>query len=255
MEGIVTALATARPLALPQTVVSTSGVTKRFGRVQALRNVNLTIRAGRVTAILGPNGAGKSTLIKLLLGLARPDRGSLAVQGQAVGRDPAYRAHLGYMPQHPLFPENLTGREVVRLLRDLRRDAVPEDDELFEAFGLAAELDRPVRTLSGGTRQKLNAAVAFMFHPALLVLDEPTAGLDPVAYGVLKAKILRCRRAGVSVILVSHVLSELEELVDDVVFLLDGEVAFQGTLRQLKEATGESRLERAIAGLMRSGAP
>ena len=133
MEGLVTALATARPLALPQTVVSTSGVTKRFGRVQALRNVNLTIRAGRVTAILGPNGAGKSTLIKLLLGLARPDRGSLAVQGQAVGRDPAYRAHLGYMPQHPHFPVNLTGREVVRLLRDLRRDAVPEDDELFEA--------------------------------------------------------------------------------------------------------------------------
>ena len=247
--------ALADPLLLPLTVVSTSGVTKRFGRVQALRGVDLAVKAGRVTAILGPNGAGKSTLIKLLLGLTRADAGSLAVQGREVGRDPAYRAHLGYMPQHPHFPENLTGREVVRLLRDLRDDAVPEDDELFDAFGLATELDRPVRTLSGGTRQKLNAAVAFMFRPALLILDEPTAGLDPVASGVLKAKILRVRHAGASVILVSHVLSELEELVDDVVFLLDGAVEFQGSLRRLKEVTGEGRLERAIARLMQRTAP
>jgi Cu-processing system ATP-binding protein len=246
--------ALARPLALPQNVVSAAGVTKRFGRVHALRGIDLTVRAGRVTAILGPNGAGKSTLVKLLLGLTRPDGGSLAVHGQAVGRDPGYRTQLGYMPQHPRFPENLTGREVVRLLRDLRGDALPEDDELFDAFGLAPELDKPVRTMSGGTRQKLNAAVAFMFNPSLLVLDEPTAGLDPVASGVLKAKILDSRRAGTSVIVVSHVLSELEELVDDVVFLLEGAVAFQGTLRQLKETTGETRLERAIARLMRGRA-
>jgi Cu-processing system ATP-binding protein len=254
VEALVTEAALAGPLRLPYTVVSTSGVTKRFGRVHALRDVDLALRAGRVTAIVGPNGAGKSTLIKLLLGLIRADTGSLAVQGTAVGSDPAYRAHLGYMPQHPHFPENLTGREVVRLLRNLRGDTVPEDDELFGAFGLAAELDKPVRTLSGGTRQKLNAAVAFMFRPALLILDEPTAGLDPVASGVLKAKILRVRHEGVSVLLVSHVLSELEDLVDDVVFLLDGTVEFHGSLRRLKETTGEIRLERAIARLMQRAA-
>ena len=152
----------------------------------------------------------------------------MAVHGQPVGGDPAYRAHVGYMPQHARFPENLTGREVIRLLRDLRGDAVPEDDELFESFALGPELDKPVRTLSGGTRQKLNAAVAFMFRPALLVLDEPTAGLDPIASGVLKDKILRARRAGTSIILTSHVLSELQELVDDVVFLLEGRVEFEG---------------------------
>jgi Cu-processing system ATP-binding protein len=241
------------PLPLPTTVVTASGVTKRFGRQQVLRGIDLAVRAGRITAILGPNAAGKSTIIKILLGLTRADGGSLAVGGAAVGSDPGYRAQIGYMPQHPHFPENLTGREVVHLLRDLRGDAVPEDDELFESFGLPAELDKPVRALSGGTRQKLNAAVAFMFRPALLILDEPTAGLDPVASGVLKAKILRARHDGASVILTSHVLSELEDLVDDVVFLLEGRVEFQGSLRRLKDATGEGRLERAIAHLMQRG--
>ena len=249
-----TELVLSSPLALPRTVVSASGVTKRFGRVTAVRDVDLAVKAGRVTAVLGPNGAGKSTLIKLLLGLTRPDAGSLSVHGVPVGHDPSYRDAIGYMPQRPRFPGNLTGREVVRLLRDLRGDAVPEDDELFEAFGLSAELDKPVRTLSGGTRQKLNAAVAFMFRPTLLILDEPTAGLDPVASAALKAKILRARQAGVSVLLVSHLLSELEELADDVVFLLDGAVEFEGPLRRLREATGETRLERAIVRLMRGKA-
>ena len=248
-----TAALDARALPLPVTVVSASGLTKRFGRLQVLRGVDFAIRAGRVTAILGPNAAGKATIIKVLLGLTRADGGSLAVRGQPVEGDPAYRADLGYMPQHARFPENLTGREVIHLLRDLRGDAVPEDDELFESFALAPELDKPVRTLSGGTRQKLNAAVAFMFRPGLLVLDEPTAGLDPIASGMLKDKILRARRAGTSIILTSHVLSELQELVDDVVFLLEGRVEFEGSLRHLAEATGETRLERAIASLMRRG--
>jgi Cu-processing system ATP-binding protein len=127
---------------------------------------------------------------------------------------------------------------------------LPEDDELFEAFALTAELDKPVRALSGGTRQRLNAAVAFMFRPKLLILDEPTAGLDPVASRILKASILRARQAGVTVLLVSHVLSELEDLADDVIFLLDGSVEFEGSLRRLKEITGESRLEQAVASLM-----
>ena len=136
------------------------------------------------------------------------------------------------------------------LLRELRRHTVPEDDELFDTFALAAELDKPVWTLSGGTKQKLNAALAFMFRPRILLLDEPTAGLDPVASGVLKARIRSARQAGVTVLLVSHVLSELEDLVDDVIFLLEGRVEFQGSLRRLEEITGESRLEPAVARLM-----
>jgi Cu-processing system ATP-binding protein len=239
--------------ALPPTVVAAAGLRKRFGRNEVLKGVDVVIKGGRVTAVLGPNGAGKSTLIKCILGLVRADSGSLTVNGALVDDDPSHRADLGYMPQLARFPENLSGRDVVHLLRDLRGDALPEDDELFHALGLVPELDKPVRTLSGGTRQKLNAAVAFMFRPSILILDEPTAGLDPVASGIFKEKIARARDEGRSILLSSHVLSELDDLVDDVVFLLDGRVEFQGSLRRLREVTGEHRLERAIARLMQRG--
>ena len=239
------------PLDFPRAAVAATDLTKRFGRLPVLRGLTFAVKPGRITALAGPNGAGKSTLIKAILGLVRPDGGTLAVDGVAVGEDPSYRARIGYMPQLARFPENLTGRELVRMLRDLRGDAVPEDDELFESFGLVAELDKPVRTLSGGTKQKLNAAVAFMFRPSLLILDEPTAGLDPIANGLLKAKILQARDAGATVILSSHVLSELEEMMDDVLLLLDGRVRFQGSLDDLRRATGHQRLEGAVAALMR----
>jgi Cu-processing system ATP-binding protein len=241
-------------LDLPRPVVEVSEVTKRFGRLLVLDRVSFGIRVGRVTAILGPNASGKSTVIKILLGLVRPDAGRIVVNGVSVNGDPGYRAAVGYMPQAARFPENLSGREVVAMLRDLRPDG-REDDELFHQFGLDQEMGRPVRTLSGGTRQKLNAAVAFLFHPALLILDEPTAGLDPVASDVLKEKIRQARRDGVSIILTSHVLAELEDLVDDIVFLLDGGVVFQGSIRRLKESTGRDRLEQAVAGLMRKQMP
>lgn len=233
------------------TIVDVRGLNKRFGRRMVLRGVDCVIGRGRVTAVLGPNAAGKSTLIKVILGMVRPDAGEVLVDKVRVNGDPGYRAAIGYMPQAARFPENLTGRKVLAMLRDLRGPAATVDTTLLDQLGLAEELDKPVRTLSGGTRQKLNAATAFLFRPSLLILDEPTAGLDPVASGVLKDRILAAAQAGASVILTSHVLSELEELVDDIVFLLEGTVRFAGPLEELRRETGEARLERAIAGLMR----
>jgi Cu-processing system ATP-binding protein len=233
-------------------IVSARHLHKRFGRRTVLGGVSCDLGRGRVTAILGPNAAGKTTFIKILLGLVRADAGEVLVDGQPIGEEPGYRRSLGYMPQAARFPENLSGRRVLEMLRDLRGSA-PTDERLIDDFRLADELDKPVRTLSGGTRQKLNAVLAFLFRPSLLVLDEPTAGLDPIASGELKCRILERRAAGVSVILTSHVLGEIEELADDLVFLLEGRVAFQGPLGQLRSTTGEERLERALARLMTGG--
>jgi Cu-processing system ATP-binding protein len=127
--------------------------------------------------------------------------------------------------------------------------------ELLEHFHLAGELAKPVRALSGGTRQKLSAVVAFLFQPELLILDEPTAGLDPVASGIFKDKLLATRARGASVLLASHTLSELEELADDIVFLLEGQVRFHGPVARLMQMTGFANLERAIAALMQQGTP
>jgi Cu-processing system ATP-binding protein len=230
--------------------VELAGVRKRFDRLTVLDGVDATLSAGRVTAIVGPNASGKSTLIKCILGLVRPDAGTITVLGAVVGADPAYRRRIGYMPQGAPFPENLTGREVLALIQSLRPgDAT--DDDLVHRFQLGEALDKPVRFLSGGTRQKLNAAVAFWFRPALLILDEPTAGLDPLSNGVFKEKVQEAADAGATVLLTSHLMSEVEELADDIVFLLDGVVRFQGTMEELHRLTGEQRLERAVSRLMR----
>jgi Cu-processing system ATP-binding protein len=233
--------------------IEVAGLRKRFGRLEVLRGVDCAVAAGRVTALVGPNGAGKTTLIKTLLGLVRTDAGQASVLGHRLDGSSRYRSRIGYMPQAAHFPENLRGREVIGMLHSLRGNGGNDDRELIESFGLESDLDKPVRTLSGGTRQKLNAALAFLFRPDLLVLDEPTAGLDPIASGVLKAKIRQVEAVGATVLVASHVMSELEELATDLVFLLDGTVQFQGPIADLKAATGEARLERAVAQVMTAG--
>ncbi|MEQ9568554.1 MAG: ABC transporter ATP-binding protein [Longimicrobiales bacterium] len=243
-----------RATPLPAHAVHVRDVHKRYGPLEVLRGVDLAPGPGRVTAVLGPNGAGKTTLLKAILGLVRPDRGRVEVNGVPVGRDAGIRHAIGYMPQLPRFPGNLTPRELTSLLDDLRAfDGVP-DEELADAFGLASEADKPIRTLSGGTRQKVNAALAFRYETPVLVLDEPTASLDPVAARVLKGKVRRVRDAGRTVLLTSHDLGQVQAVADDVVFLLEGRIAFRGSLERLLAATGHADLEGAIATLMRDDA-
>jgi Cu-processing system ATP-binding protein len=231
-------------------MIRISGLTKRFGRLDALQGIDLEIAAGRVTAIIGPNGAGKTTLIKIILGLTRADVGTLLLNGEPVGDDPAYRAQIGYMPQIARFPQNLTGLELLAMLRDLRGHGSPVDEELIRRFALEKELDKPLRTLSGGNRQKVNAVMAFLFDPDLVVLDEPTAGLDPVSSGILKDKVRNARDQGKTFLLTTHIMSEVEELADDLVFLLDGRVRFVGPIHDLKLQTRQLSLERAVAQMM-----
>lgn len=231
-------------------MIAIRGIVKRFGKLEVLRGIDLEVVPGRVTAIVGPNAAGKTTLIKLLLGLAFPDSGQIFFDGLLIGADPGYRSRIGYMPQMARFPENLTGAELLQIVADLRGGALALEDDLVESLALECELGKPLRTLSGGTRQKLNAAVAFRFRPELLILDEPTAGLDPISSGILKDRILSERGDGKTVIITSHVMSELDELADDVAFLADGRIQYAGGVADLKRRMHEATLERAIARLM-----
>ena len=233
--------------------VRTSGVTKSFGPLRVLDGVSLDFRDGRVTALIGPNGAGKTTLIKCILGLVRPDEGAVLIDRQAVDPRGRYRRDIGFMPQLPHFPGHMTGADLASMLDDLREFEDEPDVELLDAFDLRGEFEKPFRSLSGGRRQQVNAALAFRYPARILILDEPTAGLDPVAALALKEKVRRCRDAGRTVLITSHNLADLQSLADDIVFLHEGRVAFRGTVEALLHATGRSRLEESIADLMLGG--
>jgi Cu-processing system ATP-binding protein len=234
-------------------MITISGVHKRFGSIDVLKGVDATIPDGRVTAIVGPNAAGKTTLIKSILGLTRADKGSIEVAGTKVNGDETYRRKIGYMPQIARFPANLTGDELLQMLKELRPAPDGLDTELIDKFNLVPELSRKLNELSGGTRQKVNAVAAFLFKPAVLILDEPTAGLDPRSSSILKDKILADRAAGRTFIITSHVMAELEELADEVIFLSDGKIGFNGSIKQIKDLTRQANLERAVAELMDRG--
>jgi Cu-processing system ATP-binding protein len=236
---------------MSEPLVRFAKLSKAFGSLPVLRGVDMAVRPGRVMAIVGPNGAGKTTLIKALLGLTHPDSGEISFAGDAVNGDEAYRARIGYMPQIARYPENLTGAELIAMLKDLRGEGATLDEELIERLELHSALSKPLRVLSGGTRQKVNAVMAFLFSPELLVLDEPTAGLDPLSSRILKDKILSTTASGGTFIVTSHIMNELEELADDVAFMLEGRALFVGTLDELKRITGQQTLERSVATMMR----
>lgn len=224
-------------------------VHKQFGDLEVLRGIDVTVAKGRVTGLVGPNAAGKTTLAKIVLGMMRATSGRVEIDGRDIAGAHAYRRRLGYMPQLPRFPENLNGAELLAMLRDLRGGG-RIDEELIERFELRSHFKTPLRHLSGGTRQKINAALAFAFEPDLLILDEPTAGLDPVASGILKDHVLASRGAGRTVLITSHIMNELEEVCDDLVFLLDGRIRFAGPVGNILSATKQSTLERAVAVMM-----
>ena len=226
---------------------------KQFGKTVALNNVNLFIGSGKVTAIVGPNGSGKTTLIKTILGLVKSTAGSIEVDGTKINGDYLYRNKIGYMPQVARYPENLTATELLSLIKDLREPVENFENEILSSFKLSAEMEKPFNSLSGGTKQKVSAVIAFAFNPKILVLDEPTAGLDPISSSYFKDLVLKEKEKAKTIILTSHIMSEIQELADEIIFLIEGEIKFKGTVDSLLERKGETKLERAIAELMSQG--
>ncbi|NPB08324.1 MAG: ABC transporter ATP-binding protein [Aquificae bacterium] len=229
--------------------VRVENLKKSYGEKEVLKGVSFSLNRGQVLAILGPNASGKTTLIKSILGLVIPESGSITVLGRDIREGTEYRKRIGYMPQEPKFPENLTPRELMELVADIREEkAYP--DEFLELFRLKEFWDTPVKKLSGGTKQKVNALVAFSFKVDLLILDEPTVGLDPLSSALLKREILKRKEEGTAVLLTSHIVSEVEQMADRVLFLIEGEVRADHSVDYIKRETGTSTLEEALLKLL-----
>ena len=233
-------------------MIIASNVTKKFGRLVALNNVSATCNKGECIALIGPNGSGKTTLVKSILGMVVPDSGFITFNSKNILHDWLYREHIGYMPQIGRYPENMTIGQVLNMMKDIRSKCsnYSLDEDLVNAFKLPDLLKKRMRTLSGGTTQKVSASLAFLFNPDVLILDEPTAGLDPVASEILKEKIIAEKQKGKLVLITSHILSELDDLVTQVIYMQDGNLVFHKSIELLREDTGEEKLSKAIASVM-----
>lgn len=232
-------------------MISVDNITKRFGKLLALDHITVELARGKSYALIGPNGSGKTTLIKSILGLVVPTSGDIRFEGKTIFNDWKYREQIGYMPQIGRYPDNIKIGQLIDMMRNIRKNNGKTDEELIDAFRLDKMYDKRMHALSGGTRQKVSAALAFLFHAPVLILDEPTAGLDPVSVEILKEKILREKRMGKLVIISSHILSDLDELTGNVLYVFEGRLQYNDTVESLKEETNEERLGKAIATLIR----
>ncbi|MFI5218720.1 MAG: ABC transporter ATP-binding protein [Bacteroidia bacterium] len=234
-------------------MIVAEGVTKSFGKLKALDNVSLTCNSGETISLIGPNGSGKTTFIKCLLGMVVPESGKISFSNQSIFHNWKYREQIGYMPQIGRYPDNMTIGQIFEMMLDLRKKTSAEtDNELIRSFGLNQMLHKRMRTLSGGTRQKVSASLAFLFHPRVLILDEPTAGLDPVSSEILKEKIRKEKEKGKLILISSHILSDLDDLVSQVIYLNEGKLLFYKNISDLRADTGEEKLSRAIAAVMKN---
>jgi len=227
---------------------------KQFGAIEVLKGIDLEIdQPGSITAILGPNSSGKTTLIKCILGMVIPDKGKISMDGKSIRGQWMYRAGIDYLPQIARFPENLTVRELISCIRDIR-GGDPDEQKLIQLFDLGEQLDKKLSNLSGGTRQKVNLTLALMYDSPLLILDEPTSGLDPVAMVTLRGLIAQAKASGKMILITTHIMSFVEELADEIIFLLEGKIYFRGTVKTLKAHYNENSVERAIAQILRGNA-
>lgn len=230
-------------------MVTIENLHKKYGKNEVLKSLDLTIKGGGIIAVLGPNGSGKTTLIKSILGMVIPQQGSISINGTSVKNNWQYRKEIDYLPQIANFPGNLSVKELIKMIKDLRNKPA-NDDELIAFFKLEPFLDKKLTNLSGGTKQKVNLVLTFMFDSPLVILDEPTSGLDPISLIRLKEWILKEKVKGKTILITSHIMSFVEDIAEDVIFILEGKIYFNGSITELKTQTGQTDFEHAIATIL-----
>ena len=232
-------------------MISIKNLHKSFKKNHVLKGIDVEIKGQGIIALLGPNGSGKTTMLKCFLGMVIPDSGEILFQGNNIIGQYAYRQSVGYLPQIARFPDNLTGRELIELMKSIKCGETREE-ALIDLFDLSSELDKKMSNLSGGNRQKVNITLALMHDSPLIILDEPSAGLDPLSIKKFKDFLRLEKERGKTIIVTTHIMSLAEDLADDILFLLDGQVYFQGSLARLLELQMEESLENAIAQILDS---
>jgi Cu-processing system ATP-binding protein len=237
-------------------MIEIKNLTKKFNKFTALNQVNIRFNDGHSVALIGPNGCGKTTLIKCILGLNVVEDGDILVNNESVKEHYLYRKNIGYMPQIGRYPENMTIAQTIQMIKDTRKVSERElDTELLEAFELESIFDKKMRTLSGGTTQKVSAVLAFLFNPGIIILDEPTAGLDPLASEILKNKIIKEKNKGKLIIITSHLLSELDDIVSEIVFMNEGKVIVHQSVEELMTERKTEKISESIISILKEMKP
>ena len=229
-------------------MIEINHLNKYYGRQHVLKDINLRLDQGQCVAFVGPNGCGKTTLMKSILGLVTPQSGEVLVNGKNAARYPESRAVMGFMQQNSNFPENMSVRDVFKTLIDVRGYHGELDKDLYNAYSIEQFAGKRTGALSGGMRQKVNAALAFLFNPDILILDEPTASLDPLSANILKKKIRK--ESGKLVFITSHILSELNGLATHIIFMDEGKILFYKPVHELLHDTGKTNTHDAVIELL-----
>lgn len=228
-------------------IINIQHIFKAFGKTKVLNDISINLFKGEIIALIGPNGSGKTTLLKSILGLILPDSGSILVQGKAIKTDYSYRNIIGYMPQIAKYPENLKVKELIHLVRNLRGNPEGTDEELMNSLQISDLSEKALGSLSGGQKQKVGAYIAFLFNPEIIILDEPTAGLDPVSTEIIKEKIIKSKKEGKLIVITTHIMQDADELSDRLIYLMEGKIFIDMKIEQLKEQTRENTLNKALA--------
>lgn len=232
-------------------MIEFNNISKSFGKLKILDQLNLAFFKGQSIALIGPNGSGKTTLIKCLLGLVVPTSGEIKIDGVNAIGSWMHRSNIGYMPQIGRYPDNITVMQLFEMIKEIRKGTfVKLDEELLHSFEIFKFENKTMSSLSGGMRQKVSACLAFMFDPEILILDEPTAGLDPISAEILKEKLKKELTKGKLILITSHILNDLEDLTNEIIYLNEGKIVFFKKVEELKSETGTVNLSKAIARMM-----
>ena len=230
-------------------MIKFNNISKSYGNNKVLDDVVIELVPANINSFLGPNGSGKTTLIKIFLGLVNPNNGEVLYEGKNILKDFKFKENIGYMTQIANFPENLTANDLLNLITKIRKSNHVFKEELINLFELEDSLEKKLKNLSGGTKQKVNVVVSLMFDSPIIVLDEPTVGLDPQSVYILKKFIQKEKERGKTIIMTSHIIQDVDELSDVLNILIEGKVVYSGNKAELLTVSNSTNLEEAVINI------